>query len=1658
MNESIYSNAFNFGSYLTGGVDPRTGQYTASIQLVQLRPPNLNGLGRDIKLSFSALDTGSRCFGTGWSISLCSLDLANGRNVLTLSDGRSFRCGALPSKGQNLHFKDQKLKDFRVRRVDARTFDVINKDGVVERLVNAGESIARLSLLRFPNGETFQFHHDHKVNGVSYLTKVVFTQTQENYLKISYQGANAYTIDFPVDHGKTARILLGYQNDLLTSASLPYAASKNVGDGAALPRYTMSYLRLLGTFQVIEKLRNPTGAIELIQYKEQGHKVNGGGFIPHATVHTVNPGRDQPAIIKTYSFSQDQNFLGYESGKPEFVEGEDNLYLVQGNYTYKSTENILGSDGETPLSSTVRTFNKFHLLTKEVKTQQGTRLTTTITYNGDPSLAFNKQPANLHQPRTVVTRYEDLKASTSREETVETETDAHGNTLSTVEKTGVKTAYEYYPAAGVAGKCPADPFGFVRYVKRIIVSPAAGASGSATARTTEYTYQKTQTLGQVPASYYVNKATEVLDNGFSKTFSYNESLTQPATHGLLREFRSSLNGKTTIVAFTHEVKEGATTTTTTTTGFDGAKATHVTTSSRITSRRWRETDVNGVTTAFTYDVRGRLAAQTTSPDSPKKATRSYKYNDPRGDKEGQWPSLVETTPRGISKKFHYDGLGRVCSEEAQDDDRELESTAKGYQGTFRLVSEKSYDVLGQLVSEKRYDWWWNADKSARVATPTINETRYEYDGWGTLRRTRFADGHSELSIHDPVAMTLRKGIEGEGKTLTRFDLFDHPVTVTLLRADNAEYATTSYQYDGFGRKVSEKDPLGRTTRYSHDRFDRVTEKVLPNDNRVLIHYADFSASELVTGFTVDGTKFGERAYDGLGRVTSESVGGRTRRYGYQAGGDKPSQVTTPKGDVLKMKYAPHLGGKLVGLNGPDVQLSYTYDPKTSALLKAQCDGSTQELSYFASGLSRSASEQTRGRAGVLSQTSSYAYSMSGLIQDFADGFGNHHTSEYDDYGRLRSCKQGSRKASFTYDGAGRPATIRVEDTGAAVTLTTNLKYDDFGREVRRVTSGRSKRVLKTSYLDNGQISRRVTTVGGVIWRDETYAYDALGRLEVYQCAGSQPPRAAGGRKLRAQRFTFDKWNNITRLETTYAGGKDGKKVKEVTVYRYSTQEPTQLTAIERGGKSISLAYDAAGNLTRDERSQELRYDSQDRLVKVLDGAGKVLSEYHYDALGKLVRHSLPGGGEALRHYQGEFVRNQTLDDQRITYLGAEGQYFAQHEKQGSTSRGRLFATDGQRSLVKSLEVGSGKSEDFSYTPYGERSTSGEGESLIGFNGEGVDPVTGWYFLGNGYRVYNPTLMRFHSPDGWSPFGKGGLNPYLYCGSDPVNHADPTGHLSTSAWVGIGLGVLGVFVGVVSLGLGAGISAGMISGAGIIGGLAATNTLAVISAGVGVASSATGIAAAALEENEQTSAILGWVSAGLGIVSGVAGLYEVAKSAMSVGARAARMAQYQVTELGESVGMSASVLMNNIPRGEAINLGVAASGQAFGMASAVTGLASSAASAAGNKGAAEVLNWVSMGLGFGSVGVNAGVLGHKTRWAGAGSVASVDPLSGLATPTARRASDSEVALRSARPLIERSSFRGSSDRVINAYNNLPTTSNGMFRDAEIDIGSIFLSFS
>ncbi|WP_217995527.1 RHS repeat-associated core domain-containing protein [Vibrio azureus] len=150
--------------------------------------------------------------------------------------------------------------------------------------------------------------------------------------------------------------------------------------------------------------------------------------------------------------------------------------------------------------------------------------------------------------------------------------------------------------------------------------------------------------------------------------------------------------------------------------------------------------------------------------------------------------------------------------------------------------------------------------------------------------------------------------------------------------------------------------------------------------------------------------------------------------------------------------------------------------------------------------------------------------------------------------------------------------------------------------------------------------------------------------------------------------------------------------------------------------------------------------------------------------------------------------------------------------------------------------------------------------FTGFNGETLDPVTGNYMLGNGYRAYNPTLIRFMSQDSLSPFSEAGINAYQYCSGDPINRSDPSGHLDG---LKLGLGIFAVLVGI----------AGAIA-APFTGGTSLAIAAGVIGSAAGAISGGLSIAAAVVAERNPDVAdkldIASWAFTGISLVAGAVG--------------------------------------------------------------------------------------------------------------------------------------------------------------------------------------------
>ncbi|POA20334.1 hypothetical protein C1886_08930 [Pseudomonas sp. FW300-N1A1] len=168
----------------------------------------------------------------------------------------------------------------------------------------------------------------------------------------------------------------------------------------------------------------------------------------------------------------------------------------------------------------------------------------------------------------------------------------------------------------------------------------------------------------------------------------------------------------------------------------------------------------------------------------------------------------------------------------------------------------------------------------------------------------------------------------------------------------------------------------------------------------------------------------------------------------------------------------------------------------------------------------------------------------------------------------------------------------------------------------------------------------------------------------------------------------------------------------------------------------------------------------------------LLCRYHYDQLDRLITCTPSAQMSTHRFYLKARLTTEVQSTVQHSIIQHEDQLLALQLRKANNVDTTLLATDQQRSVLNALDA---SRHPFNYTPYGHGAPENSLLNLLGFNGERIDPVTGYYLLGNGYRAFNPVLMRFNSPDSWSPFREGGINPYAYCAGDPVNRSDPTGH-------------------------------------------------------------------------------------------------------------------------------------------------------------------------------------------------------------------------------------------------------------------------------------------
>ncbi|MFJ9446810.1 RHS repeat-associated core domain-containing protein [Kitasatospora sp. NPDC101235] len=1467
---SLFTHATNFSSAVSGGVDPRTGLFNLQITLGELVGNRTLGPSVPLTLSYSPLTRTDMGFGQGVSVRLTTYDVDS--RLLALSTGEQYR---VEETGTKVVLMQHKLDTVRITR-EQDAYRIAHKSGDVEILTaprNASSLKVPTALLT-STGHRLTLSWDFATGAQPRLTAV--KDEHDTLLTVAYAGQSKTTVRVLPGQREGYDVDLRFRNGLLGSVH-------HFGPGADKPLvwdFTHTLMGEQGEWgSWITGATTPGGMSETAYYRNDGHRFPVTANLPplpcvYRFVQT--PGGGQPPVEASYSYT-DTNYVGGHSDV-DWNSDRDCLYEILSDYSYGSTESRACAGQTTRIT---RTYDNYHLQTAERQQQNACSRLVETQYYAVTGKLFEEQPAQFQLPKKKMVTWTDSRSTgpnKSYQEVTETVFDECGNPKDQTNPDGTRTVWEYYPAGGSGDDCPREPNGFTRLLKSVTHTPPH-TEFDAPVHTTVHRYgaHKATPDPRVPTAVLKSEEQRKVDGQLlqKQAFTYDTSgeeygrLTRLTTtdypdDGGSGQFES-------VNAFSSSVKDDTMVQVNELTTHDHLTVKRSQTRSRFTGRLRSATDPQGNVATMVHDNLGRLLSHTANPGTAYQAVERRTYET------GTSAPFVATSTDALGNQIResFDGAGRLIRRERKDiDDDHGNCNATG-SGAWYTVCTQSHDEQGRVTSVA------GVDRVRGDAGTEIKLTRtYAYDDWGQCSTTTLDDGSGGITLHDPVNRTtttqrLGGGKPLAGKTVTTYDKRGAPVSATRLDRNDSPAGTRTFKHDGLGRLRSETDELGHTTTYDYDVRDRLRRTTLPDSTQISRAYAQFSAQKLVTGLTVGTTSYGTQSFDGLGRLTRTTSGGRTWSCSYGAACDPLPSTTRPPGHPAReYQYLPQLANAVSQVKAGSLTQRFTRHQVSGALTKAEEGDVTLTRDYYPSGLLCATTTRLTGHADATTHTT---YTVNGLEQNHTGVDGTIRQITRDTFGRPLAVVDPAAQATLRYDSAGRVIGWTTEDSQSKNTLITDLSLDEFGREVTRTLtdSQGTTWTLVQEWQRNDLLSRRTLARGNTKLRAEIFAYSSRNQLTAYTCTGQTPAQDEHGRAITGQIFTYDAYGNIRTCRTDFAdGGSD-----TATYLFGNPADPCQLTGVDHDNPKshTDLHYDTAGRLVTDDAGRSLAYDDLGRLTKV-----GTVSTYGYDPQNQLLTQGSDGRTSVFSYHR-QILASVTDGDQR-TRLIRLGQSCVAQRREGPQTSTRLMGTDGKQTVLVAAE--GQQHDEYAYTPYGDRRPAAV-TSVLGHDGQRTDPATGWYHLGNGTRAYSPVLMRFTTPDALSPFGAGGVNPYAYCLGDPINRTDPTGHLSWQAWFGIGAGILGLGLAVFT------------GGASIAAATGVWAAVATVGVAADVVSSTAAIVSGALEEAApKASGILGWVSLGTGVAALGTG---VAALGTGLGTAAARGLSRLATRSAQAAG-------------------------------------------------------------------------------------------------------------------------------------------------------------
>ena len=507
----------------------------------------------------------------------------------------------------------------------------------------------------------------------------------------------------------------------------------------------------------------------------------------------------------------------------------------------------------------------------------------------------------------------------------------------------------------------------------------------------------------------------------------------------------------------------------------------------------------------------------------------------------------------------------------------------------------AYEFPTRVIKKEVFD-------SENVLSYTLD---YAYDAKSNLIYETNAAGEASVYAYDENKNCIRKEKLGTGvMTLYTYNYRNWVVKEEEVHPD--ETLTRRYTYDIRGRKLSETDPLGRTTSYTYDVFGRCI-----GEKKSEIELADGQRVAPQKSYSYD-------IYDRLIEEIDEKGEKKKLRYNDYS---NPAEIVDKDGSKESFEY--QLNGLLKRYTHKNGNYTlYTFDP-----LKRL----TAEITY--------APERAQERNPQVLTAHYYTYNAFHLIAE-KDAMGNETEYRYDGAGRkvltVKKGSHGDQKVSYHYDTLGRLAETRK--------LLSDGSYLAF---------------LEEFDLLDRVVEKRTEDSQGKIFHRETCRYDLFGNIvekRVFR----------GANQSEATRIIYNS-RSLPLIETDPLGHQSVYSYAypfssdfNYQILEKSKTDPLGQRTVEtfnwRGKITSFKQYNPYGTLIR---KQEIFYDESglptESRYTVLDD-GKELRVYvvtqEYDEMGRLKAITEDPNGECKRttYYYNAYGELEVLEKPDSTYL------------------------------------------------------------------------------------------------------------------------------------------------------------------------------------------------------------------------------------------------------------------------------------------------------------------------------------------------------------------------------------------------------------------------